>query len=292
MAERERALGARDAKLELWGKEDANQAIEQAEAYLEKNAVFEASLSDMDITLNNILTKLSVYPEHEIERADSRPDEPEYVDETEEALNVKLDSLKNARIPVLESINTQKVNYAAEFSSMPDLPALEAKREQLAAQKENYSKRYHAATLALDTLRESDAELRRTVTPYLSERAGQLFSEMTASKYEGLGIDGEDNGIRLTFRTQGGFVDSEYLSAGSHDLAWLCLRLAMHARISRSENLPLILDECFVCFDDIRLSKIVDKMKKLSKEDSQIFLFSANHREEELLKGSATIFRL
>jgi len=72
------------------------------------------------------------------------------------------------------------------------------------------------------------------------------------------------------------------LSMGTVDQMYLALRISSINAIS-SENLPIILDESFVYFDDIRLKNILRFLNDNYKE-KQIILFSCSNREKKALK--------
>ena len=88
-------------------------------------------------------------------------------------------------------------------------------------------------------------------------------------------------------------IDSIYLSGGSADLAWICLRLALHKKLSESRPVPIILDECFVYFDDTRLRTILKKLTDIAtKNGIQILLFSASSREKDILQKTVNTVKI
>ena len=82
----------------------------------------------------------------------------------------------------------------------------------------------------------------------------------------------------------GNYVSADRLSIGTIDQIYLSLRLASIDEIS-NEKLPIILDEAFAYFDDIRLENI---MLFLSKEfkDRQIIIFTCTTRELRILQNN------
>ena len=136
----------------------------------------------------------------------------------------------------------------------------------------------------MEALEKAENNIRYTVSPYLSEIAGGYFASLTENRYSGLLLD-EKMSLRYRDGETGIPIDSIYLSGGSTDLAWICLRLALHKKLSESRPIPLILDECFVYFDDTRLKAILKRLTDMAKE-SQVILFSASSRERDILKGS------
>jgi DNA repair exonuclease SbcCD ATPase subunit len=86
-------------------------------------------------------------------------------------------------------------------------------------------------------------------------------------------------------------TDSKYFSGGSASLAWLCLRLALHSRLSEGNPLPLILDEATVYFDERRLQLLLAELTKTAASGKQIILLSASERELRYL-NNASVTRL
>ena len=135
------------------------------------------------------------------------------------------------------------------------------------------------------------------MSPYLARYAGEYFERLTNGRYSALSLDSEMN---LRYRTSRGgtdidvgrSMDSRYLSGGSADLAWLCLRLALHRKLSDDNRIPVILDECLVYFDDRRLEMILNELRCISENGVQILLLSASSRERSLVGRFANIIEL
>ena len=68
--------------------------------------------------------------------------------------------------------------------------------------------------------------------------------------------------------------DAEYLSAGTMDLMYLAVRLAVcELALPDSEPCPLIIDDALVNLDNTRLSQAMTLLRKLAL-DRQIILFT------------------
>lgn len=168
-----------------------------------------------------------------------------------------------------------------------DLARLSAEKDALEAELETMRFNYEAAELALTALGEAENSIRNTFSPYLSEKASEYFSALTQNRYPGLLLD-ESISLKYRDAEAGTPRESKYLSGGSADLAWICLRLALYKKLSEGRYLPLILDECFVYFDDTRLSLILETLLKTAKDGTQILLFSASSREKDILKNTVS----
>lgn len=73
----------------------------------------------------------------------------------------------------------------------------------------------------------------------------------------------------------------EVLSRGTLEQIYLGLRLAVGSVLMREEDMPIFLDEAFAMYDDIRLT---ETLKALEKTGKQIFLFTCQKRETDILQ--------
>ena len=69
------------------------------------------------------------------------------------------------------------------------------------------------------------------------------------------------------------FVPVDILSQGAKDQIYFTIRTSMTDLLSGNINMPLIFDDPFHNFDDIRLEKTISAVKELSK-NKQIILIS------------------
>ena len=126
-------------------------------------------------------------------------------------------------------------------------------------------------------------KMRASVSPRLSQGSSERMSLLTGGKYDEIGVNGE---FSLTFRpsTEGGKVTKgeEYMSAGTSDIAYVSLRLALNELIANGKNVPpVIFDESFSRLDDERLTAM---LTMLEKENVQIVILTSNYREADILK--------
>ena len=82
-------------------------------------------------------------------------------------------------------------------------------------------------------------------------------------------------------RTKGDAVarDAEYLSAGTLDLMYLAVRLAVcELALPEGEPCPLILDDALVNLDETRFKQAIELLKQISRK-RQVILFSCRQPE-------------
>ena len=132
-----------------------------------------------------------------------------------------------------------------------------------------------AADIALDTLKDSFAEMRRSYGSALEKKAGAIFEALTDGRYSGMqisksfDINAEKNGIF-------GGKELAFLSGGTIDQAYLSLRLALsELMFENSERLPIFLDDALSQYDDFRAKTALKYLKKYS-ENCQIIMFTCH----------------
>ena|GEM_PF-1240366 len=145
-------------------------------------------------------------------------------------------------------------------------------------------KLYAAAESAGDSLRSAAFDLRNEVSPRLSLQAGEYMSSVTAGRYSGLSVSPE-LGIKFGSSDGSSFSarESDYMSEGTKDVAYLSLRLALIGYLYRKELPPLVFDEAFSRLDDTRLAAMFKLIDVYTGENSQAFIFTSQTRDKQLL---------
>ena len=132
---------------------------------------------------------------------------------------------------------------------------------------------YEAITLASELLRDADTEIKSRFSPELSKLAAEYMSEMTGGRYEDILI-GSDFSARARAVDDSEAHAAEYLSAGTMDLLYLAVRLAVcELALPLGEPCPLILDDVLVNLDNTRYEQAMNLLKKLALR-RQIVLFT------------------
>lgn len=146
--------------------------------------------------------------------------------------------------------------------------------------------RYDAFTLAAEKIVSASEKMRASVSPTLANGAGKRMESLTDGRYGEIGVDSR---FALSFRPEsgGGSVTKgeEYMSAGTADVAYVSLRLALSELMSAGGNRPpMIFDESFARLDDERL---LSMLRILRGETGQSVILTSNVRELELLNKNS-----
>ncbi|MBR4852974.1 MAG: hypothetical protein IKV01_05145 [Clostridia bacterium] len=164
-------------------------------------------------------------------------------------------------------------------------PALiQAQRDSVAARIRYLEQSYNAVNIAAEALNEADKYMRSIVSPALSRLAGKYMSAVTKGKYDRVSFD---TSLIMSYETDSGTKHSDYMSAGTRDSAYMCLRLALIDLVFSETRPPLVLDDAFVRLDGDRLLNMLELVKTVSSK-GQVFIFSCHDREEQILESTGT----
>lgn len=161
---------------------------------------------------------------------------------------------------------------------------LAQKREQLSSLQTEYD----AITLAMDALTQANTTLQNRFSPALGARAAEIFSAITAGRYDKVLLSRD---FSLSAEMAGDPVGRSIrlLSQGAADQLYLAVRLAICDMVLPAEKrVPLILDDALVSFDDDRLRAALDYLLAES-EKRQILLFTCQKREMDYLSGRKNV---
>lgn len=134
-----------------------------------------------------------------------------------------------------------------------------------------------ALELASDKLLELSEGVQQELSVRLNEKASKILCEITGGAYTMLLIDEK---LKMSLIKDGRKILLEQVSRGTIEQIYFSLRMAA-ADLLFDEDYPLILDETFVYYDDVRLENTLRWLKKSKK---QVILFSCQKREQEILK--------
>ena len=141
-------------------------------------------------------------------------------------------------------------------------------------------KQKEALNLAKSTIEDISKDIHSQFAPMINEKVGNIIEDITGGKYTSVKIDNSLEIGVINPDTQE-IINIENLSGGTIDQLYFALRFGIVDSIN-NEGLPLILDDCFIQYDDSRLKNIIEFLYKKSKE-RQIILFTCHNRENKIL---------
>ncbi len=186
-------------------------------------------------------------------------------------------SFYNSQFNQLSDLNRRdELEMTALEAKSGDPAAMVGKRDSLNARIDDLTLKYKGYETAVRVIEEAADYMKSMVAPRIGERADEYFSIATGGKYSSLEVDtrmsmsfGED--IRR---------NSEYLSAGTRDSAYLSLRLALADMLFGGCGVPIMLDDAFGRIDDVRLRMMSSALNEAAKKH-QIFIMTHGNREKD-----------
>lgn len=140
------------------------------------------------------------------------------------------------------------------------------------------TRQYNACVKAIEALGTAGQNLRGGVAPYLSEGACRRLSAVTGGKYSGIRVDGELSAVCIS---PDGIRSLEYFSAGTRDLAYISLRLALIDLLYKREKPPVVFDESFAHQDKNRTALALKLLSSEGERGIQSLLFTCRNFEAQ-----------
>ena len=119
--------------------------------------------------------------------------------------------------------------------------------------------------------------MQRSLGHNLNEKASEIMGQITDGKYEKILID---ENLHMELWTGERKIPITRVSRGTIEQVYFSLRMAA-ASVLHVEEMPLILDDTFVFYDDRRLEHMLQWLVKTGK---QVLLFTCQKREQEILE--------
>lgn len=181
----------------------------------------------------------------------------------------------NAARAEVENFSARIASLNGRLSAMGDPLVLTSSLRCMREEYEQVSEEYDAICLAIETMRAADGEIQSRFSPELGRLAAKYMSVMTGGRYEDVFVSRD---FTARARTGGDAVarEAEYLSAGTLDLMYLAVRLAVcRLAMPEGETCPLIIDDALVNFDSQRRQQAMRLLRQIAKE-RQVILFTCH----------------
>ena len=163
---------------------------------------------------------------------------------------------------------------------------IDAQLQQRRQQLQQLQNEYDAIALAMTVLDEANTTLQNRFSPALGARAAEIFSKITAGRYQKVLLSRD---LSLETDSEGTQRSVQLLSQGAADQLYLAVRLAIcDLVLPEDKHVPLILDDALLTFDDDRLHAALDYLLEES-EKRQILLFTCQKREGAYLDGHKNV---
>ena len=181
----------------------------------------------------------------------------------------------------IEALSRQLATASGRLAAMGDPLVLSSSLNYMQGEYEELCDEFEAIGLALDTLRDADEEIQRRFSPELGRVASGYMSAVTGGRYADVLIN-RDFSAMTRVSDDAVSRSAEYLSAGTLDIMYLAVRLAVcKLALPEGEPCPLILDDALVNLDEERLEQAMKLLGEIAKE-RQVILFSCRRQDNAL----------
>ncbi|NLV88242.1 MAG: AAA family ATPase [Tissierellia bacterium] len=161
------------------------------------------------------------------------------------------------------------------------LVEIEEELERKRQYKEELENEYKALELAANTIETISKDIHDEFAPDINNKVGKLIEKITNGKYNKIRVD-ESLNITIENPFTKELIRISDLSGGTIDQLYFSLRFSLINSMVEN-NFPLILDDCFIQYDDNRLRNVMEFLVDLS-HDRQVILFTCHKREKEILE--------
>lgn len=189
----------------------------------------------------------------------------------------QLDQLSLTISHTHEEIQKDKV----EIDSLVEdgtLSNLEQERANLAAKIWHELQEWLRYQLAIQWVNKALAGASADRYPAIIRQAEQYFALLTAHRYSQIRLTAD--GVKVVRRDQEVFLVEE-LSQGTAEQLYIALRLGFVTVMSDQANFPVIIDDGFVNFDNVRRQRMLALLEKIA-EKNQVIYFTADDRIKDL----------
>lgn len=172
-----------------------------------------------------------------------------------------------------ENLSAEIAGLNGRLAAMGDPMILQSDLDTMRALYGEVQTEYDAIALAVDTLRAADEEIQSRFSPELGKVAARYMSIVTGGRYTDVMINRDFSAMT---RADGDAVahDAEYLSAGTLDIMYLAVRLAVcELALPDGEPCPLIIDDALVNLDEERTAQAMKLLGEIARE-RQVILFT------------------
>jgi len=245
-------------------------------------------LIEAEKDLRNLRSSMiaSLGGENELQRLIEALEESEATEMQErvKTLEDELETLDEERKESIENATVLRASIE-KMRNEEDLSRLSLELESKRTEMTSYLKRYARASLSLHLLNEASDRFMQEKQPRVIASADHYLEMMTSGRYRMI-LD--PSSMEVTVQSKDGLErksDGEW-SSGLGDQIHLSLRLSMAEEMSRSESLPLILDDVLVRFDQHRRRGAAKAIHAFSQKDGgrQVLLFTCDHATQQMFK--------
>ena len=264
--------------------DDINKAKDDARSSLEKRRLAASAKAAADAKIADIMTALADISADEREKALAE----EFNEEEMKAFDLR--GKKREQDFLSKSVAAQTQRIHAIECELASLYALHAKPAEIAqainalhGKIEELSEKFEAYMMAIEAINAASGKLRDGISPQIAKSAGKIMESLSSGKYPTVFVDAD---FALSYSDGGITRDVHSLSAGTSDIVYISLRIALAKTLCKTELPPFVFDESFTRLDDSRLLSALTVLESTFEYGSQAIIFTCHSRESELAKNA------
>ncbi len=154
-----------------------------------------------------------------------------------------------------------------------------AEYDTLKAQIDSLNTEAKAISLAISTIERLAGTIAGGYGSTLNRKVSKMMAQITRGRYQQVFV-GEN--LEIQVLDNGRYVSLEYLSTGTKQQIYFCLRMAA-AEMLGCPAMPLMLDDIFITYDEERLQHALEFLADY--KENQIILFTANPQIADMFDG-------
>ena len=149
-------------------------------------------------------------------------------------------------------------------------------RTQLANELQQAVERWAAVQLAGQAIERVRGKVEKTSQPQLLKHASKYLTDLTSGKYHNVWTPLGERHLMID-DDSGQSQRVEHLSSGTREQVFLAVRLAMVKDFAdRGADLPMVLDDVFVNFDQVRTESAVRTLLEFADQGQQVLFFTCH----------------
>lgn len=185
-------------------------------------------------------------------------------------------------IRLIETAGAKKEKLRWEFSRLEESIADYAKKRALRDELMERRKKEDIELTAIDVSIQTIQDLAASIHDDFGEKLNRSISEISTAFTLGNCYDVKvDEKLNMKIVKGSDFVPMEFLSTGTMEQLYLALRLVAADLLLKDKEMPLILDDAFVYYDDDRLEETLRELA--ARTSRQILIFTCHNRERQVL---------
>lgn len=170
---------------------------------------------------------------------------------------------------VSEELKDRNIQYENLQEQMEELVEVSDTVKEL-------EKTRQSAELAIQKIEELSARMQKQMAEQVNGRVSEIIKSITGGKYTRLVIEDQ---LKISLISEGRKIELTQVSRGTLEQIYFALRMTV-AELFYNEELPVILDDTFAYYDDIRLA---NTLRWLAENKKQVLIFTCHRREAQAL---------